>query len=287
MHQSVSTRTLYKQVYDALWPTLQEERECEAITQRLLARYWQLAPIDKVLDSPIILTAEEIQLLATAIERLNQHEPVQYVLGEAPFLGRNFRVNPAVLIPRPETEAMVQDIINDKPPKGAHLLDLCTGSGCIAITLQLTLAQAQVWGLDIDPAALQTAQANAQQLGANVQWLQADLLYDPLPNHHWHLIVSNPPYVLPSEQSQMHPRVLDHEPAQALFVPEEQPLVFHERIVGLATQHLTPRGKLYLEINEALGAAVANLLSQAGFEAVSIGQDLHGKDRWVKGSWRG
>ncbi|MEM9417112.1 MAG: peptide chain release factor N(5)-glutamine methyltransferase [Bacteroidota bacterium] len=286
MDKRVSTRTLYQQVYQALYQAIQEERECEAITQRLLGYYLKLEPVDKVLDTPITLTAEQTQLLATAVERLNNHKPIQYVLGEAPFLGRNFQVNPAVLIPRPETEAMVQDIINNNPPTGAHILDLCTGSGCIAITLQLAIAQSQVGGLDINRAALQTAQANAQQLDAAVQWLQADLLHDPLPDQRWHIIVSNPPYVRPSEQTQIHQRVLAHEPAQALFVPEDQPLVFHERIVALAAQHLLPEGKLYLEINEALGPEVADLLIQAGFEGVRINQDLHGKDRWVAGTWQ-
>ncbi|MEL6606680.1 MAG: peptide chain release factor N(5)-glutamine methyltransferase [Bacteroidota bacterium] len=285
MDKRVSTRTLYRQVYQALYQAIQEERECEAITQRLLSHYFQLDPVDKVLDTPIQLTTEQNQFLNHAIKRLNNHEPVQYVLGKAPFLGRNFQVNPAVLIPRPETESMVQDIINDNPPTGAHILDLCTGSGCIAITLQLAIAQSQVWGLDIDSAALQTAQANAQQLGAAVEWLQADLLRDPLPDRHWHIIVSNPPYVRPSEQIQMHRRVLVHEPAQALFVPEDQPLVFHERIVALARQHLLPGGKLYLEINEVLGNEVANLLIESGLEDVSINQDLHGKDRWIEGTW--
>ncbi|MEL6358609.1 MAG: peptide chain release factor N(5)-glutamine methyltransferase [Bacteroidota bacterium] len=286
MDKRASTRTLYQQIYQALYQAIQDERECEAITQRLLSHYFQLDPVDKVLDTPIQLTTEQHRLLGNAIERLNNHEPIQYVLGEAPFLDRNFQVNPAVLIPRPETEAMVQDIINDNPPKGTYILDLCTGSGCIAITLQLAIAQSQVWGLDIDSAALQTAQANAQQLGAQVQWLQADLLHDPLPDRHWHIIVSNPPYVRPSEQIQMHQRVLAHEPAQALFVPEDQPLVFHERIVALACRHLLPGGQLYLEINEVLGNEVANLLTENGFEDISINQDLHGKDRWVAGTWQ-
>ena len=286
MDKRVSTRALYQQVYQTLYPAIQEERECEAITQRLLSHYFQLDPVDKVLDTPIQLTTEQNRLLDHAIERLNNHEPVQYVLGEAPFLGRNFQVNPAVLIPRPETEAMVQDIIDENPPTGAHILDLCTGSGCIAITLQLAIAQSQAWGLDIDSAALQTAQANAQQLGAAVKWLQEDLLNTPLPDQHWHIIVSNPPYVRPSEQTQMHRRVLAHEPAQALFVPEDQPLVFHERIVALACRHLLPGGQLYLEINEALGPEVVSLLTKGGFKEVCINQDLHGKDRWVAGTWQ-
>ncbi len=286
MPGTVSSKALYEQVYQALWPAIGQAQECQAITQRLLAHYCQLEPIHGVLDTPITLSPTQAKRLQTALQRLNNHAPIQYVLGEAPFLGRNFQVNPAVLIPRPETEALVQDIINNNPPTGTYVLDLGTGSGCIAITLQLTLSQAQVWALDIDPAALQTAQANAQRLGAQVQWLQADLLRDPLPRQRWHIIVSNPPYVRLSERAQMQRRVRDHEPAQALFVPDKHPLVFHERIVALAPQHLVSEGKLYLEINEAMGSAVAGLLSQAGFEAVRIRQDLHGKDRWVAGTWR-
>lgn len=282
----VSSKALYAQVYQALGPAIGQAQERQAITQRLLAHYCQLEPIHSIFDTPITLSPTQAKCLHTALQRLNNHVPIQYVLGEAPFLGRNFQVNPAVLIPRPETEALVQDIINDNPPTGTYVLDLGTGSGCIAITLQLALSQAQVWALDIDTAALQTAQTNAQQLGAQVQWLQADLLRDPLPRQRWHIIVSNPPYVRLSERAQMHRRVLAYEPAQALFVPDKHPLVFHERIVTLAPQHLVSGGKLYLEINEAMGAAVARLCSQAGFEAVRIRQDLHGKDRWVTGTWR-
>lgn len=284
MQSPVSSKVLYKGVYQALLPAIGQAQECEAIAQRLLEHYFQLDPVHRVLDTPISLSSAQAQLLNTALQRLHKHEPVQYVLGEAPFLGNVFQVSPAVLIPRPETEAMVQDIINENASPGARILDLGTGSGCIAITLQLTLSQAKVWALDIDPAALGIAQANAQRLGASVQWIQADLLQAPLPAQRWHIIVSNPPYVRLSEQAQMQRRVLAHEPAQALFVPDEQPLVFYERIVALAPQHLMPAGKLYLEINEALGPAVASLLSQAGFEAVRSRQDLHGKDRWVVGT---
>lgn len=282
MNSSVSTKALYQQVYQTLLKSIQEKHECEAMTQWLLSHYFQLDFVDRVVDRLIVPTAKQHQSLASALARLSQHEPIQYILEEAPFFGRNFQVTPEVLIPRPETEAMVQDIIHESPQAGAHVLDLGTGSGCIAITLQLELEKARAWAVDIHP--MLTAKSNAQKLGASVQWLQADLLKDPLPDHHWHIIVSNPPYIRPSEKPQMHQRVLDYEPAQALFVPEDHPLVFHEKIVKIALLRLIVGGKLYLEINESLGDEVAQLYTKAGFEDVNIKQDIHGKDRWVVGS---
>lgn len=286
MQGTVLSKKLYEKVYQALWPVIGPVQECQAITQQLLSHYFHLTPIHNILNTSITISVEQVQHLRKALQRLKNQEPIQYVLGEASFLDNNFQVNPTVLIPRPETEALVQDIIDDRPTEKAHILDLGTGSGCIAITLQLSFRLAQVWALDVDPFVLQTAQANAQQLGAEVLWIQADLLHDPLPNQRWNIMVSNPPYVRLSERQQMHRRVLDYEPAQSLFVTDERPLIFHERIVELASQHLIPRGRLYLEINEAMGSKVAGLFDQAGFETVHIKQDLSGKDRWVKGIWR-
>ena len=286
MQKAIPTQTLYKQIYKTLWPAIGLAQECQAITHQLLAHYCQLDPIHSILNTPVTFSPKQKQHLQKALQRLKNHEPIQYVLGGAPFLGKIFQVDPTVLIPRPETEALVQDIIDDSPIREAKILDLGTGSGCIAITLRLTLRSSQVWALDIDPLALQTARANAQRLGAQVRWIQANLLKDPLPDQHWNIMVSNPPYVRLSERKQMHRRVLDYEPAQSLFVPDENPLIFHEKIVMLASQHLAPGGRLYLEINEAMGPEVASLFHQARFEAVHIKQDLCGKDRWVKGSLR-
>jgi release factor glutamine methyltransferase len=145
------------------------------------------------------------------------------------------------------------------------------------------LLRATVDALDIDQDALSIAKANAKQLGETVQFMQADILKDPLPAQHWDIIVSNPPYVRMAEQRQMQRRVLDYEPAKALFVPDKQPLVFYEKIIELAPQHFKPGGKIYLEINEAFGKEVAYLLVNAGFQQVRIMQDLHGKNRWVAG----
>jgi release factor glutamine methyltransferase len=282
----MSSKSLYWEIYQAILPSIQQEQECQAITQRLLSHYFQLDPVRIALEKPITPSPAQRQLLSVAIERLKNQEPIQHVLGEAHFLGRDFQVSPAVLIPRPETEALVQYIIDENPQVGPHVLDIGTGSGCIAITLQQALSQATVHALEIDPEALKIAQINAKRLGATVHFIQADILHEPLPAQHWDIIVSNPPYVRISEQKQMQRRVLAYEPARALFVPDEQPLIFYEKIVALAPQYLAPAGKLYLEINEAFGAAVASLLIHTGFEAVCIRKDLHGKDRWVAGTFQ-
>lgn len=282
----MSSKSLYWEIYQAILPSVQQEQECQAITQRLLSHYFQLDPVRIALEKPITPSPAQRQLLSVAIERLKNQEPIQHVLGEAHFLGRDFQVSPAVLIPRPETEALVQYIIDENPQVGPHVLDIGTGSGCIAITLQQALSQATVHALEIDPEALKIAQINAKRLGATVHFIQADILHEPLPAQHWDIIVSNPPYVRISEQKQMQRRVLAYEPARALFVPDEQPLIFYEKIVALAPQYLAPAGKLYLEINEAFGAAVASLLIHTGFEAVCIRKDLHGKDRWVAGTFQ-
>jgi release factor glutamine methyltransferase len=279
-----SSKALYWQVYQALLPTIREKAECQAMAQQLLEHYFRLDSVSVIIDEPVTLSPAQSQLVSAAIERLKRQEPIQYILGEAPFLGRNFQVSPAVLIPRPETEALVQYIVDQNPQTGARVLDIGTGSGCIAITLQQELSQTTVYALDVDPEALHVAKTNAQRLGAAVHFIQADILHEPLPAQYWDIIVSNPPYVCIAEQKGMQHRVLAYEPARALFVPDEHPLIFYEKIVDLASQHLAPAGKLYLEINEAFGAAAADLLIRAGFEAVCIRQDLHGKDRWVEGT---
>lgn len=283
MSKPVSSKALCHTLCQALLPTIQCAQECQAIVQRLLAHYFQVTNVQLLLDVPIAISASQQQLLEQAIQRLYRHEPLQYIIGLAPFLGRDFLVNPTVLIPRPETEVMVQHILDENRQKGLQVLDLCTGSGCIAITLQQELHQAVVCALDVDAAALRTAQQNAQKWEATVQFYQADLLQEPLPGQRWDLIVSNPPYVRLAESAQMQRCVLDYEPRQAIFVPDERPLLFYERIAALAQQHLMPGGRLYLEINEAFGTEVAQLLTKVGLEAVRTLPDLHGKDRWVQG----
>jgi release factor glutamine methyltransferase len=164
---------------------------------------------------------------------------------------------------------------------GLKVLDIGTGSGCIAIKLKQGLTHAHVDALDMSEQALEVARHNGELHQARINWYQLDILQNPLPDKKWNIIVSNPPYVCISEKQHMQQRVVSYEPAQALFVPDETPLVFYKRIAYLASIHLKPAGKLYLEINEHFGADVAVLLKQHPFEEVRIGQDLHGKDRWV------
>ncbi len=276
-------KALYLTTYQDILPTIEEERECEAITKHLLGHYCNLDTVGMVLDEAITISPLKHQLLAAAIQRLKNHEPIQYIVEIAYFLGRAFQVSPAVLIPRPETEALVHYMIQENPCAGLRVLDIGTGSGCIAISLQQELTQAIVHALEVDQAALDIAKTNAKKLGATVQFIQADILQGWLPVQCWDIIVSNPPYVRIAEQKQMQRRVLEYEPKKALFVPDKRPLIFYEKIVALAPRHLEPGGKIYLEINEAFGKEVASLLVNAGFQEVRIMQDLNGKDRWVVG----
>ena len=268
-------------LYQAILPTIKQPREVRAIIQRILAHYFLYDQLAIVLDKPLTISPAQEQWLAGTIERIRQHEPVQYILGEAPFLGRNFKVSPAVLIPRPETEELVSHIIQENSQPDLSILDIGTGSGCIAITLQKELAAARVDALDISQQALDIAHANAQRCRSAIHLIQADILDDSLPDYRWDIIVSNPPYVRLSEQQWMQQHVLAYEPSQALFVSDEEPLIFYRKIASLALVHLKPGGRLYLEINEAFGRSVSHLLAKAGLEAIRLQQDLRGKDRWI------
>ncbi|ACE05477.1 modification methylase, HemK family [Candidatus Amoebophilus asiaticus 5a2] len=276
-----SSRVLYNNLYQRILPAVESPGECRAIVLRLVEYYFQIDALAITLDKPLVHTFST-DILAEIVQRIHQHEPIQYILGEAPFMNRNFFVNPSVLIPRPETEELVQLIIKENSKPGLHILDIGTGSGCIAITLAKDLSDAQVDGLDISEPALKVARSNAQRLQANVNWIQANILQDPLPGRKWDIIVSNPPYVCLSEKEQMQQRVLAYEPAQAIFVSDEAPLIFYEQIIQLASTYLQPTGKLYLEINERFGLALASKLADKQFNNIYIEQDLQGKDRWVK-----
>jgi len=223
--------------------------------------------------------------LDAIITRLRTHEPVQYILGEAHFFGRTYQVDPAVLIPRPETEELVQQVINfgrhsrDTPT----ILDVGTGSGCIPITLALEIAGAQVYATDISTAALALARQNASRLQATVTFLEHDILTQPLPLQRLDVIVSNPPYITAAEKSSMKTNVLAFEPHLALFVADDDPLLFYKAISQKARTGLRPGGMLVFEINAGFGQEVADLLRHEGFTNIAIVNDLQGKQRIVKG----
>lgn len=216
------------------------------------------------------------------LERLKMGEPIQYILGKAPFYGHEFYVSPATLIPRNETEELVHLILKENKSAGLKVLDIGTGTGCIPISLALEMAGPEVYGLDVSPEALDIARKNAKFLRANVTFLQADILKEIPSVKDVDILVSNPPYIPEAEKAEMHRNVLDFEPALALFVSNEDPLIFYRVIAEKGLDILKMDGKLYFEINENFGNAVLNLLMKLGYRNPEIIKDLNGKDRIVK-----
>ena len=218
-----------------------------------------------------------------ALEDLKQSRPIQHIIGYTDFCGCRIAVSPDVLIPRPETEEMVQWIIStfNIHHSSFNILDLCTGSGCIAIALKKAFPEADVTAMDISPKALEIARQNAQNNGAEVHFVEGDVL-DGVNgfNGSYGLIVSNPPYVMEKEREQMQPNVLDYDPALALFVPDDDPLRFYKAIAAIAKEHLSTDGLLVVEINEALADETAALFRACGF-IPTIHDDFRGKHRWI------
>jgi release factor glutamine methyltransferase len=236
------------------------------------------------LQQAISSTVDTEPLLAD-FQRLLTGEPIQYILGEAPFYGRSFGVTRDTLIPRNETEELVHLILKENPKSELRVLDLGTGTGCIPITLALELQEPEVYALDVSVQALAVACKNALQLGAQVQFIKGDLL-GSIPNLDlFDVIVSNPPYVPLRDQGEMQANVLNFEPHLALFVPDEDPLVFYKAIGVWGQQLLKHGGKLYLEIYENLADKLVQLLLSQGYEELRVQQDLNGKNRMLSAIW--
>lgn len=222
-----------------------------------------------------------------ALEDLKQYRPIQHIIGYTDFCGCRISVSPDVLIPRPETEEMVNSLTPGPSPygEGSRILDLCTGSGCIAIALKKNFPKADVTAVDISPAALKIALENAKNNGADIHFMQADVLngVDGLSGSYG-LIVSNPPYVMEKEREQMQCNVLDYDPALALFVPDDDPLRFYKAIANIAKEHLAKDGMLVVEINESLADKTSELFHKQGFSP-EVHDDFRGKHRWVSAVW--
>jgi release factor glutamine methyltransferase len=220
------------------------------------------------------------------INRINQNEPVQYVLNEAIFYGRAFFVDNRVLIPRPETEQLTDLILvfarrNFSSLNTIRIADIGTGSGCIPITLSLELGNADAIGFDLSEGAIAVAKRNAATLQAHVHFSKYDVLTESFPAEALDIIVSNPPYVTTEEKPSMNPNVLNYEPKEALFVPDNRPLIYYEAIGRHARTHLSQKGLLAFEINERFGADIVDFLTSSGFSRVDLQQDLSGKDRFI------
>jgi len=269
-----------KDLWSRLVP-LYEEREARAVVQLLLEERFGLSQADLYcggIDS--LSTAQHAQLEAL-MKRLEQAEPIQYVLGEAWFGGRKFHVAPGVLIPRPETEELCQ-LVESHAPHHPDILDIGTGSGCIAITLALDIKDSKVTAWDISPKALKIADNNAETLNASVNFVETDALRPPHDTQLWDIIVSNPPYVCRSEAETMDRHVLEHEPHQALFVEDGQPLLFYDSIARYAVRALRPDGLLFFELNAAKARETAQLLNDYGFRDVTLHDDQFGMPRFAQ-----
>lgn len=231
------------------------------------------------------LSESEILKVHFLCKRISQGEPVQYVLGEGWFYGRPFEVGKGVLIPRPETEELLEQVIH-RVIEGGSVIDLCTGSGCIGVTIALERKDLMVKAVEFDKLAIGYARKNAEKHSARVQIIEGDVLNpDTLPEGEFDLIISNPPYVRDSEKVFMESRVTDWEPGLALFVSDHDPLVFYRSIGLYGKTHLKPDGMIALEINEGLGEEVVSLYHGLGFTKVELKTDLRGKTRMAIVSW--
>jgi len=260
--------------------------EINSIFKLLVKNYLNFDAAELVLEAKKELNKEADEYFQTALRRLLKKEPVQYIIGETSFYNLTFKVNPDVLIPRPETEELVQWIISDIQANQANrkikILDIGTGSGCIAISLAKNIPNATIWALDISKSALEIAKYNATLNEITINLLNIDILKTKTLPQYFDIIVSNPPYIKLEEKKVMHDNVLQHEPEQALFVSNTDPLIFYKKIVEIASKYLTPNGKLYFEINQYLGKETLELIPSKEFKNTILEKDFLGNDRMIR-----
>ena len=257
--------------------------EADNIAALIIEHFLGIPNTMQLVDRETTLNEQTNLQLQEVLARLENHEPIQYVLGHMEFYGRRFKTDQRGLIPRPETEELVQMVINEGYDQKRTLLDIGTGSGCIAITLALETG-ARVYALDVQPQALQLAYENAASLGASVEFVLADFLQESPDLPPLDAIISNPPYVPEQDLASLEKRVKSFEPLTALLVPDRNPLLFYEKIAAWAPDHLKPGGQVFLEIYHTAGPSVMNLFRGSHWSQVSIKKDLQGKDRMVNAS---
>ncbi|MFA4868789.1 MAG: peptide chain release factor N(5)-glutamine methyltransferase [Pedobacter sp.] len=260
--------------------------EAESIFLIAIQSVLQYKRADYLLKKAEVLSAEHLSKLQNILSELKTGKPLQYILGETVFYGFPFKVNGSVLIPRPETEELVEWIIEsaelaDVTGTGLRILDIGTGSGCIAVSLQKSLPNSKVSALDISKEAIEIASTNASLNEVDINFLQADIRTFTTEKK-FDLIVSNPPYITQHEKEEMHNNVLEHEPHLALFVADEKPLEFYEAIADFAWLGLSDMGLLFFEINEHLGQETIDMLSSKSFINIELKKDMQGKDRMIK-----
>jgi release factor glutamine methyltransferase len=276
-----STLRLFRQIRDEIEPIYGHEAD-------MLAMF--IVEDVSGFNSTDILTDHKFQTgpnfrstILKYILQLKRQEPIQYILGKAYFYENMYEVNENTLIPRPETEELVKLVLDHtRSQNPITLLDIGVGSGCIATTIALKLPQAGVDGLEVSMSAIMVAERNAKRLGAEVNFIQADI-FTYAPNKEYDIIVSNPPYVRNSEKKLMNSNVIDHEPAKALFVEDEDPLIFYDRIVEFSKEALLRGGGIFFEVNENFAKEVAGILEDGSFHQIEVVKDINDKDRFVCG----
>lgn len=279
--------------YEEIWHRLAvvySDGEAKAQARMLLEDKFGLSLADILCGRVDQLSADDTMWLERAVARIEQMEPIQYVLGEAWFCGRSFIVDESVLIPRPETEWLVEragEVARAMDVSSPRILDIGTGSGCIAVSLKKAMPDAYVEAWDISEAALAIARKNAKTLGADVAFKLRDALaakdIDAPIQCKWDIIVSNPPYICDSERKDMEANVLEHEPATALFVPDSAPLLFYKAIADYGKETLSQNGHLLFECNTRYAQATAEMMQEVGYEETEVADDCFGKPRFAEG----
>jgi len=260
--------------------------ESESFFYLILEDKQNLKRIDLALNPDLAFSNDEIELWNFILAELKKEIPIQYILGKTSFYGLEFEVNSNVLIPRPETEELIEWIIDCFVPRNdtkLKVLDIGTGSGCIAISLAKNISNAQVFAIDVSEKALVTAQKNASINEVNVTFLEKNILETEDLKQQFDLIVSNPPYVRELEKEEIKKNVLDNEPHLALFVDDNDALIFYKKIAELAQKNLSPNGQLFFEINQYLGKEMLELLKKTGFKNIELRKDIYGNDRMIRG----
>ena len=271
--------------FDSL-KNIQDEQEIESFFFILTEYLHNLKRVDVALNPNFELSEVEVEKWNTILADLQHEKPIQYITGEAWFYGLQFEVNENTLIPRPETEELVEWIIESQKSKvqsqKCEILDIGTGTGCIPISLKTNLPQANVSAIDVSEKALEVAKRNAVLNKVDISFIQADILEVEDLNQHFDIIVSNPPYVRNLEKQEIKKNVLDYEPHLALFVEDTDALLFYRKIAQLALKNLSPNGLLFFEINQYLGKETVELLENFGFKNIELKKDIYGNDRMIR-----
>lgn len=276
----------YRQTFNDALLDSYPQNEIDSFFFILLETYMDLKRIDLSLDPEMEIDRISVSLMNNAVERLQQQEPVQYIVGKTEFYGLHLEINDSVLIPRPETEELVDWIVQDlksaPKEKNIEVLEIGTGSGCIPIALAKNCINTNIQAIEISKNAMLVAMENAELNEVNIKFIQSNILRANALPALFDIIVSNPPYVRHMEKKEIKRNVLDYEPHQALFVEDKDPLIFYDKISSLANSHLTQSGALYLEINQYLGKDTVALLERNGFSQIELRKDLFGNDRMIK-----